>query len=140
LIFASSFSLLVTIGETGIYRIDKEILENNPLVKIQGYSEGGYFIYGYEDDGSLDLYESITNIAFDHRVVRLLGLGIDHNILQELENIREQIGQIRYLKIMPRFNIKIYLDGDDYRFPNTTKVEKWNCNNIYEIYSDKDLT
>ena len=140
LIFASSFSFSITVGETGVYRIDKEILENNPLVKIHGYSEGGYFIYGYEDDGSLDLFESITNITFEHRVVRMLGLGIDRNILQELENIREQIGEIRYLKITPRFNIKIYLDGDDYRFPNTTKVENWNCNNIYEVYLDKDLT
>ena len=121
---------------TGVFIFPKEVLLETPLIGIKPVSSWGdraKLVYGYynEPDTSFSL---IKDIKIEDKIIQQSGLGIDINLIEELEDIRIKTGAVHYLGVQKKIILPIQYNSFEskYYLDETTVLTVWNKNCLYE--------
>lgn len=125
----------IEIGDTGSYYI---LINEYPLVSIRlvkGDWDEAKLTFNYYDDTPSDAFSSISTLALTDEIRQIIGTNFKNNIIEGLEDIRRDVGQFHYIKIMKRQIENIWkIDNSYYRTSiGLDKVEKWNRTLLYYV-------
>ncbi len=105
----------LSVGLTGTYIFNDDVLNSTPLISIAPLTEWGenaYLTYGYYDEG-IDTFSYIYNIDIKDKITQVIGDGININYIDTITDIRKKTGMFHYIRIQPRDIIYIYsLNGE----------------------------
>lgn len=115
-------------------------INESPVVKIV-YRDGdieqdAVITYGeYSVDISND-FSFITNVSIEDRIEQLLGQGMHINIIDQMQDIRQQLGRFYYIKLSPRTVYSVYRKEDGTYYWDRELlhlIDSWDKNAIYEV-------
>lgn len=129
--------VLIEIGDTGSYYI---LVDEYPLTAVRlasGHWDDAKITFNYYDDTPADTFSSIASLALTDEIRQFIGIGYDYNIIEGLEDIRRDVGQFHYIKVMKRQIENIWVDDEDgsfYRTDNKTdRVDRWDRTLLYYV-------
>jgi len=139
----------VEIGGTGAYYIQAN---ESPLISISlidGQWDGAKFTFNYYDDTPVNAFSKVAKLSITDEIRQFIGTGYDINIIDSprfnLQDIRRELRDFHYIKVMKRQIENIYKIGNYYYFDDRgtdlIRDKDWNPVLIYydaknKIYFD----
>lgn len=128
----------LTIGLTGNYIFDSEVLANTPLTSItllsSSWGKDAGITYGYYD-ATAESFSLISGITVDDKMIQIAGKGKDINLISDFTDFRKSTGAFHYVKISPREKVNIYYSNGSYYYNSSyDEVEDLNNSLIYIIH------
>lgn len=129
----------LTIGLTGNYVFDSEVLMNTPLMSITlvsgSWGKDSGITYGYFDT-TAESFSLVQQITVNDKMIQLVGRGRDTNLIADLTDFRKSTGAFHYIKITPREEVNIYYANGKYYYNSSLdEVDDLNTNLLYMIHN-----
>lgn len=131
------------IGETGGYYFPDEVLKETPLLSIKlesnTWGNPAYFTYGYYDS-KIDQSSYISDIQVTDKMTQLSGLGMDINLIDELEDIRTKTGAFHFVRVETKIlqDIEWNDERQIYQYDPTLQVS-WNSRVLYRLIGQNTM-
>jgi hypothetical protein len=127
--------VVIEIGDTGSYYVQ---IKEHPLVSIRlvkGRWDDAKITFNYYDDTPSDMFSTIADLALTDEIRQFIGTGYENNLIDGLEDIRRNLGQFHYIKVVKRQTENVWKYGEDF-FRNETavdRVDKWDKTLLYYV-------
>ena len=114
-------------------------INDSPVVKMvfrSGHiNEDTVITYGYYDTNVTNNFSYITKVTVEDKIGQYIGGDMEHNIVDDLEDIRLKTGRFYYVKINPRYVYNIfYLNGQYYRDKDGYNlITVWDASALYNV-------
>lgn len=127
--------VVIEIGDTGGYYVQTN---EHPLIAVRlvkGRWDDAKITFNYYDDTPSDMFSSIADLALTDEIRQFIGIGYENNAVAGLEDIRRNLGQFHYIKVMKRQTENIWQIGDDYFRTEIglDRVDKWDRTLLYYV-------
>lgn len=127
--------VVIEIGETGSYYVQ---IKEHPLIAIRlakGHWDEAKITFNYYDDTPSDMFSSIADLALGDEIRQFVGIGYGTNVVANLGDIRRDIGQFHYIKVMKRQIEKVWRHGDLYYRTDVQAdlVNRWDKTLLYYV-------
>lgn len=126
------------VGGTGTFNLgDKVDYAVTAITLTSGRWEDAKLTFGYYDTSVPDNFSYIENITMKEEIAQFIGLN--SNIIDEIEDIRRQTGKFYYIKVQKREVMNIYKINGKFYFDESSKdpVRSWNSTVIYYDVTNK---
>jgi hypothetical protein len=125
----------VEIGGTGSYYVQTNEYPLVSLTLISGKWNEAKLTFNYYDDTPSDAFSKIASLALTDEIRQFIGTGYGTNVVANFGDIRRDIGQFHYIKVMKRQIENIWeKDGLYYRTDiGLDRVDDWNKTVLYYI-------
>ena len=126
------------IGDTGIYIFSEEVLKETPLtsleIKTNKKGHPVYLTYGYYDE-AIDTFSYIYDIKITDEVIQQSGLGMETNLITELEDARTKTGAFHFIRVRTKTLQTISWNNTikTYQYDETSPVTSWNYTSLYQV-------
>jgi hypothetical protein len=125
----------IEIGDTGSYYV---LIKEHPLVSIKlikGEWDNAKLTFNYYDDTPSDMFSSISNLTLGDEIRQIIGDNFKDNIIEGLEDIKRNVGQFHYIKVMKRQTEKIWKINNSYYRTSIglDRVDKWDRTLLYFV-------
>lgn len=131
----SQGEVLIEIGDTGSYYV---LINEYPLIAIRlikGSWDDAKLTFNYVSNEPSDMFSSVSELILTDEIRQIIGNDFNTNIIVGLEDIKRDIGQFHYIKVVKRQIEKIWkINGSYYRTNiGLDKVDKWDRTMIYYV-------
>ena len=114
-------------------------INESPVVKIVHVAgeieEEATITFGQYSTNINNNFSYITKVDIEDRVEQRIGGNIEENIIDELQDIRQQTGRFYYIKLTPRYVYDSYeFDGQYYwDEEKINPIITWDCTALYNV-------
>ena len=127
--------VIIEIGDTGSYYVQ---IEEHPLVSIRlvkGKWDDAKVTFNYYDDTPSDMFSSIADLALTDEIRQFIGTGYEKNLIDGLEDIRRDLGQFHYIKVVKRQTENVWKIGENFFRTEigVDRVDKWDKTLLYYV-------
>lgn len=132
----------VEIGGTGGYYIQTNEHPLTSISLISGKWDGAKLTFNYYDDTPSDNFSKIADLALNDEIRQFIGTGFANNVALGLEDVRRDIGQFHYIKVMKRQIQEVWkANGVYYRTSAELDIvadDEWNRTILYRVMNDPE--